>query len=107
MPQNKRALLRTPMSSDCLKKIKPQGPLPGDLLFNTVYPDSMRCLQVSLRCGSGVHTVATPGLKSRDSMDETCYVNKRGALKDDHDQYYLRRKHIYTFYIQTTLSSNS
>jgi len=49
---------------EVLNFFKPPGPHPGERWLNTVYPDSMRCLPASLRCGPGVHTVATPGLKS-------------------------------------------
>ena len=56
-----------------LKKLKPPGPLPGERRFNTVYPDSMRCLSASLRCGPGgsrcPHRSAA-ATENRDSVNE-------------------------------------
>jgi len=64
MPQNKPALFRSPVRPGWFKQFETTGPLPGERRFNTAYPDSMRCLKkASLRCGPGVHTVATAGLK--------------------------------------------
>jgi len=66
MLRNMPALFRSPvrLCKPRLFLLKPLGPLPGECRFNTVYPDSMRCLPASLRCGPGVHTVAQPGLKT-------------------------------------------
>jgi len=56
-----------------LKILKPPGPLPGERRFNTVYPDSMRCLSASLRCGPGgsrcPHRSAA-ATENRDSVNE-------------------------------------
>ena len=56
MPRNKPVLFRSPVRPDeswRLQKLKPPGPHPGKSRFNTIYPDSMRCLPASLRCGLG------------------------------------------------------
>jgi len=39
------------VSRGCFKVFETPGPLPGERRFITVYPDSMRCLPASLRCG--------------------------------------------------------
>jgi len=77
MPRTKPALFHTlvrPGETRLFKKkMKPLGPLPGELRFNTVYPDSMRCLPASLRCGPGgprnPHRSAT-GTENWDSVNE-------------------------------------
>jgi len=70
MPQNKPALFRSPVRPGCLKKMKPPGPLPGERRFNTVYPDSMRCLPASLRCGPGGPRCPHWDTEIRDSVYE-------------------------------------
>jgi len=60
-----------PVSPGCLKKLKPPGSLPGERRFNTVYPDSMRCLSASLRCGpGGPRPLNASGTKNWDSVNE-------------------------------------
>jgi len=73
MPRNKPQLFRSPVSHGCLKKMKPPGPLPAEHRFNTVYPDSMRCLPVPLRCGPGRPRCShrsDAGTEIRDSANE-------------------------------------
>jgi len=56
MPRNKSTLFRILARNGApwmFKRIKLPGPNPADRRFNTVYPDSMRCLLASLRCGPG------------------------------------------------------
>jgi len=65
MARNNPALFCTlvrPSEPRLFKNLKLPGPLPGERRLNTVYPDSMRSLPASLRCGPGVHTVAPLGL---------------------------------------------
>jgi len=53
--------------------LKPPGPHPGERRFNTVYPDSMRCLPASLRRGPGGPRCphrSDDGTEIRDSVNE-------------------------------------
>ena len=76
MSRNKPALFRSPVrpgESRLFKKLIPPGPLPGERRFSTVYPDSMRCLPVSLRCGLGGPRCphrSDAGTENRDSVNK-------------------------------------
>ena len=73
MPLNKPVLFRTPVRHGGPLLFKPPGSLPGERRFNTVYPDTMRCLQASLRCGPVgprcPHCIAA-GTENRDSVNK-------------------------------------
>jgi len=58
------------------KKLKQLGPHPGNRRFNTVYPDSMRCLPASLRRGPGgprCQHRSDAGTEIRDSVNEALH----------------------------------
>ena len=70
MPRNKPALFCSPVRPGCLQS---PGQHPGERRFNTVYPDSMRCLPASLRRGSGGTRCphrSDAGTEIRDSVNE-------------------------------------
>jgi len=64
MPWNKPALFRSQVSP---------GAISRERRFSTVYLDSMRCLQASLRCGPGEPRCphgSDAGTENRDSVNE-------------------------------------
>jgi len=76
-PWNKPALFCSPERPGCFKKLKPQGPLPCECRFNTVYPDSMQCSPASLRCGpSGPMCphCSNTGTKNQDSVSDAWHL---------------------------------
>jgi len=82
MPRYKPALFRSPVRPDeskLLKKLKPPGPLSGERRFNTVYPDSMRCLSASLRCdpeGPRCPQDSEAENENQDSVNEALLTEK-------------------------------
>jgi len=57
--------------------LKPPGPHPGERRFNTVYPDSMRCLPASLRYGPGGPRCphrSDAGTEIQDSVNEATSI---------------------------------
>ena len=79
MSRNEPVLFRSPvrLGEVVLKNLKPLGPLSGECRFNTVYPDSMRCLPASLRCGPGgpryLHR-SVAGTENRNSVNEAVVI---------------------------------
>jgi len=77
---NKPALFRIPVRPGCF--IFWNHPLPGERRFNTVYPDSMRYLPASLRCGSGGPRkphCSDAGTENRDSVNEAYFSGPQGS----------------------------